>query len=92
MERGSLLRLVRRVGGLGLGFHACLILLSPEKERQTSLSERDRKREKKIDREKERSPMAVSQKTCGDKTTCYTKEMSRGQAEPQTVYLVFGPH
>jgi len=41
---GSLLRLVRRVGGLGLGFHACLILLRPEKERQTSLSERDGER------------------------------------------------
>lgn len=52
---GSLLRLVRRVGGLGLGFHACLILLSPEKERQTSLSERDGKREKDRQRAREES-------------------------------------
>lgn len=58
---GSLLRLVRGVGGLGLGFHACLILLSPEKERQTSLSERDG--ERKTDREQQRSPTAVSLKT-----------------------------
>lgn len=58
---GSLLRLVRRVGGLGLGFHARLILLSPEKERQTSLSERDEGR--KTDKEQQRSPMTVSLKT-----------------------------